>query len=44
MTTTEWLVIGGGVVVLVFLNWYFLFAERGKPKAGNDLKPPRNDA
>ena len=30
MSLTEWLVIGGGLAVIVWLNWYFLFADRGK--------------
>lgn len=30
MSTREWLVIGAGLIVIVWLNWYFLFADRGR--------------
>lgn len=28
MTPTEWLVIAGGAAAIVWVNWYFFFAER----------------
>ena len=37
MTLTEWLVIGGGLAVIVWLNWYFLFSDR-KKRGGRDAQ------
>lgn len=28
MTTTDWLVIAGGVAAIAWVNWYFFFASR----------------
>jgi hypothetical protein len=45
VSATEWLVIGGGLAVIVWLNWYFLFADRGKrsaqENAGKSKQPPK---
>lgn len=30
MSLKEWLVIGGGLAAIVWLNWYFLFSDRRK--------------
>ncbi len=30
MSLKEWLVIGGGLAVIVWLNWYYLFSDRRK--------------
>lgn len=41
MTMTEWLVIGGGLAVIVWLNWYFLFSDRSK---GRNTPPSNRDS
>lgn len=33
MSTTEWLVVLAGVAVIIWVNWYFFFAERGSAVA-----------
>jgi plastocyanin domain-containing protein len=33
MTPTEWMVMAGGIVAIVWINWYFLFAERASATA-----------
>jgi hypothetical protein len=30
MHAIDWLVIAGGVVAIVWVNWYFFFAQRAK--------------
>ena len=34
MNTMEWLVVLAGVAAVVWVNWYFLFAERGSAPPG----------
>ena len=28
MSSTDWLVIAGGIAAIVWVNWYFFFASR----------------
>lgn len=29
MSGTDWLVVAGAVAAIIWVNWYFFFAERG---------------
>lgn len=33
MTAAEWAVLGGGIAAIVWVNWYFFFAERAAASA-----------
>ena len=34
MTATDWLVITGGIAAIIWVNWYFFFAQRATAEAG----------
>lgn len=34
MSGTEWLAVVGGIAAIAWVNWYFLFAERGTGPVG----------
>jgi hypothetical protein len=36
MSGVEWLVIMVGIAAISWVNWYFLFAERGEKSRGRD--------
>ncbi len=38
MSNREWLVLGAGAIMIIWLNWYFLFATRRKPAQKRDSK------
>lgn len=38
MSLKEWLVIGGGLAVIVWLNWYYLFSDRRKRGPNTESK------
>ena len=33
MSITEWVVLAGGIAAIVWVNWYFFFAERSSASA-----------
>jgi hypothetical protein len=39
MTGAKWLVVLGGIAVIVWINWYFFFAPTRGARAGAP-KPP----
>ncbi len=39
MTLADWLVIAAGVAAIVWVNWYFFFAERQAARAREGVHP-----
>jgi hypothetical protein len=40
MTTTQWSTIAGGVVAIVWVNWYFFLAEAKAPHSTRSTDRP----
>jgi len=38
LTTTEWLVIGGAIATIGWVNWYFLLGSRTSERTERDGK------
>jgi len=34
MMALDWMIIGAGIAAIAWVNWYFLFAERGAHREG----------
>ncbi len=35
MLALDWIIIAGGIAAIVWVNWYFLFAERRGRESSN---------
>ena len=43
MSGTEWLVVLIGIGAIVWVNWYFFFAERSQLRAGEARREMKGD-
>ncbi len=43
MTTTDWLVIAGAVVLIAAVNWWFFFAGTGRATKAPTAPPTARD-
>ena len=39
VTAAEWLVVAAGIAAIVWVNWYFFFAERTMAESGAAAEP-----
>ncbi len=39
MTVAEWLVVAAGIAAIVWVNWYFFFAQRTTAELGAGAEP-----